>query len=86
MARKSGPEPTLKRRAVAALAFSLWDAENSTKLEHPDDQAVYFARAERILAAIQSLRTQAERSALALEIVAAASKASGHAALMGGST
>lgn len=54
---------------VACLAYALFDADSTARLgEHPEAEAEYFAKAERLLYMIREYRPQAERDALADEI------------------
>lgn len=54
---------------VAALAYALFDAENTTRLsEYPDEQERYFERARRLLYAIREYRPKRERVSLARAI------------------
>ena len=54
---------------VAALAYALYDAENTTRLsEDPDAQPAYFERARRLLYMLKTYRPKRERVAIARAI------------------
>lgn len=49
---------------VAALTYALWDVENSTRLERPEDYERYAKRARSLLY-VMRYRTRAERAVIA---------------------
>lgn len=56
-------------RAVAALAYALYDADTTGRLsEDPDAEADYLRRAERLIYMIRAYRPKRERVAIARAI------------------
>lgn len=55
--------------ATACLAYALFDADSTSRLgEHPEAEAEYFAKAERLLYMIREYRSQSEWDMLAAAI------------------
>ena len=57
-----------RQAAVAALAYAMWDAEHTVRLEYPEDQQLYFKKAEKLLESISRFRSKKERLDLSIVI------------------
>lgn len=55
-------------KAIAALAYAIWDSENTTKLENPEDYVVYEKRARDLYYAMR-YRSNDEKKTIANQIM-----------------
>jgi hypothetical protein len=59
--------PTEREKAIAALAYALFDSENTTRLSEAaiEDQSAYFSRATSLVDMIKNYRNKKQRVNLA---------------------